>query len=318
MTTDELLQRWSDGSITSDELRELTAKLAEPVHQSALLDDWLLESRLPNVLPGAAVAGLRESEMNPITTRTDSPRAKPWTNWLSWRPLTAAAAGILLGMFCTSVVFGYVVQRAGAVKKMPLAVFDPGLEDENQTLDDGLPERIGRWGMDAASVVTAEGHVKPLQGQRMMRLEPIPREKNVKNLASRVYQVLDLRFLSMQDISNDAEVQVSASFCATNSDVSSRYLIRALALDEVPEEAMNEFWSKTESAGVVSESQRFDTKPGARGWHTFSLKLRLPPESKTLVFILGAVPPEDSSKEASIHYLDEVQVSLLTPESTLP
>ena len=41
MTTDQLLQRWSDGSITADELGELTAKLAEPEHQSALLNDWL-------------------------------------------------------------------------------------------------------------------------------------------------------------------------------------------------------------------------------------------------------------------------------------
>lgn len=30
MTTDELLQRWSDGSITADGLRELTAKLTQP------------------------------------------------------------------------------------------------------------------------------------------------------------------------------------------------------------------------------------------------------------------------------------------------
>jgi hypothetical protein len=65
-------------------------------------------------------------------------------------------------------------------------------------------------------------------------------------------------------------------------------------------------------------SQRFDTKPGDPGWHTFSMKLRLPPGSKTLVLILGAVPPEDVAHQAFVHYLDEVQVSLISPQVPLP
>jgi hypothetical protein len=69
-----------------------------------------------------------------------------------------------------------------------------------------------------------------------------------------------------------------------------------------------------ESDGVVSESQRFDTLPGKSGWHTFSMKLRLPPGSQTLVLIFGAVPPEDTLRPALVHYLDDVQVSLLTPQ----
>lgn len=233
--------------------------------------------------------------------------------WYSWRPLTAAAAGIVFGMFCTSVVFGFVNQRA-AVKKVPLSVFDAGLEDATQVLKDGLPSHAGQWGMDAASVVAAEGQVRPLQGDRMMRLEPISREKQVKNHTSRAYQVLDLRSQPMSVLEGDTEVQVTASFCATNSDVSSRYLIRAIALDEAPDQATKNFWSKVESDGVVSESQRFDTLPDDSGWHTFSMKLRLPQGSKTLVLVLGAVPPEDAAQPTFVHYLDDVQVSLLTPQ----
>jgi hypothetical protein len=115
-------------------------------------------------------------------------------------------------------------------------------------------------------------------------------------------------------MNGEVEAEVTASFCATNSDLSSRYLIRAIALDEEPETATKNFWSKVESDGVVSESQRFDTLPGKSGWHTFSMKLRLPPGSKTLVLIFGAVPPEDTSRPALVHYLDDVQVSLLTPQ----
>jgi hypothetical protein len=237
--------------------------------------------------------------------------------WFAWRPLTAAAAGIVFGMLCTSVVFGFVAQRA-AVKKMPLVVFDSGLEDVKQTLNEGLPSQSGQWGMDDAQVVPAEGKVTPLIGQHMLRLQPIPREKNVKNHTSRAYQVLDLRSLPTSAMTTDTEVEVSASFCPTNSGISSRYLIRAIALDEVPAQATKNFWSKVESDGVVSESQRFDSVPGAAGWRTFSMTLRLPPGSKTLVLILGAVPPEDADQPATAHYLDDVQVSLLSSENPLP
>ena len=233
--------------------------------------------------------------------------------WFGWRPLTAAAAGIVFGMLCTSVVFGFVNQRV-AVKEVPLLDFDAGLEDATQTLQDELPDRVGQWGMDQASVVAAEGHVLPLQGERMLRMEPIPPQRPVKNHTSRAYQMLDLRSQPVAMLNGQTEAEVTASFCAANSDLSSRYLIRAIALDEAPETATKNFWSKVESDGVVSESQRFDTQPGKSGWHTFSLKLRLPPGSKTLVLVFGAMPPEDTSRPAFVHYLDDVQVTLLTPQ----
>jgi hypothetical protein len=252
----------------------------------------------------SALAGVRRSQPSVAAPRRSV--------WLSWRPLTAAAAGIVFGMLCTSVVFGFVNQQA-AVKKVPLLAFDAGLEDVTQTLKDGLPDRVGQWGMDEASIVVAEENVLPLQGERMLRLEPIPPQKPVKNHTSRVYQMLDLRSQPVAMMNGEVEAEVTASFCATNSDLSSRYLIRAIALDEAPETATKNFWSKVESDGVVSESQRFDTLPGKSGWHTFSMKLRLPPGSQTLVLIFGAVPSEDTSRPALVHYLDDVQASLLTP-----
>ena len=234
-----------------------------------------------------------------------------------WRPLTAAAAGIVFGMLCTSVVYGFVAQRVPGVKKVPLAAFDPGLESA-APLDDGLPDEVGRWGVDSAAVVPTENGIQPQEGKHMLRLEPIPREKNVKNHTSRVYQVLDLRSGPTGELESGAEVEVTASFFATASATGSRYLIRGVALDEAPGQATDDFWSKTENDDVISVSQRFDTTPGNRGWQTFSLKMPLPRGAKTLVVILGAVPPEDASMESSVHYLDEVNVSVITPETAIP
>ena len=309
MNTDwnELIHRYITGQTSDEETRHLEASLKA---DDELADLYLRHIELEVALETQASSAQITRE---LLSASAEPVNRRSTNWYAWRPLTAAAAGIVFGMLCTSVVFGFVNQRA-AVNKVSLLDFDAGLEDVTQTLKDGLPDHVRQWGMDEASIVAAEENVRPLQGERMLRLEPIPPQKPVKNHTSRAYQMLDLRSQPVAMMNGEAEAEVTASFCATNSDVSSRYLIRAIALDEEPETATKNFWSKVESDGVVSESQRFDTLPGKSGWHTFSMKLRLPPGSKTLVLIFGAVPPEDTSRPALVHYLDDVQVSLLTPQ----
>jgi hypothetical protein len=251
------------------------------------------------------------------TSSTSPQNVARTPRWLTWRPLTAAAAGIVLGMFCTSVVYGFVAQRS-LEKKIPLTVYSPGLETVGTSVDDGLPKAIGVWGADSALVVPAEHGVQPPEGKQMMRLMPIPLERSVKNRFSRVYQVLDLRSQPIPRNITDAEVQVTASFCATDSAVASRYLIRAVALDEEPEQATRGFWPKTEEDGVVSVVQRFETSPGDKGWHTFSLKMPLPRGAKSLVFLFGAGSVGEATTEPSPHYLDDVHVSVITSEPTLP
>lgn len=304
----ELIRRCRDGEASTEELAQLNYSLREDT------DFRQAYVRYINVdVALSAVAKVLPMPEEPMTPSRPSRSA-----WLSWRPLTAAAAGIVFGMFCTSVVFGYVAQRAALMKKIPLAVFDPGFEDVEPPLDDGLPKRVGQWGVDSAKLVPAENGVQPLEGEHMLRLEPIPREKQVKNHTSRVYQLLDLRAQPQEILAGDAEVQVTASFFVTRHDFNSRYLIRVIALDEPPETATTEFWSKTERDDVVSVSQRYDRMPGDGGWQTCSLKIPLPRGAKTLVFILGAMPLEDASVQASVHYLDDVQVSLLAPDAKLP
>jgi hypothetical protein len=229
--------------------------------------------------------------------------------WVSWRPLSAAAAGLLVGMFCTSMVFGFVSQRLAVAKKLPIQIYSPGMEAPETLIDKGLPHGADEWGADAATVVMSESAVQPSEGRYMLRLDPKPRDMN---LPSRAYQVVDLRSLPMQGVVGDAELQVTSSFHATNLDFESKYLIRAVALNETPEQALKDFWSKVADEGVVSVAQRFKVMPGDQGWHSFSLKMPLPRGAQTLVLILGAFPPEDESIEPSVHYVDDVQVSVIT------
>jgi len=277
---------------------------SEPAARAAMARLLVDEQALIHQLRDEGIVSLLEPapSLRPVKG-TRAPR------WRSWRPLTSAAAGVVIGTLSTSLVYGFVTQRIPEVRTIPLPVFDPDLEGV-APLEDGLPNDPGSWGVDSAAFVTTENGISPKDGSRMLRLEPIPKEKEVKNHTSRVYQVLDLRSLPTGGIIDGDEVRVTASFTAAGG-TNSRYLIRAVALEETPEEAMDNFWSKTENDDVISVSQRFDAVPGDESWQTFSLKLPLQPGAHTLVLILGAVPPSDPAVPADVHYLDDVQVSLL-------
>ena len=50
-----LLHRWREGSLTTEEMRTLTAELAQPEAREALRRDWFLEAALPQALAASAV-----------------------------------------------------------------------------------------------------------------------------------------------------------------------------------------------------------------------------------------------------------------------
>jgi hypothetical protein len=302
----ELIDALIEGDISEADFLRLEAELSiDPSARKAYFDRLTLTQAL------AEQAKVSSKEAPRAVQAHQNARTQ-------WRPLTAAAAGIVLGMFCTSMVYGFVAPRMGLVKKTPLVVYVPGMEKVDAIIDEALPDDAGVWGADLAKIVAAENGVQPLEGKHMMRLEPVPPEEAVKNRLSRVYQVLDLRSQPLQDAAEDAEVQITASFFAEKGDVATRYLIRAFALNETPEQATNGFWPKTEEDDVVSVKRTFDVAPGRHEWHTFSLKMPLPRGAKTLVFVLGAGRVEYGLVSSQSHYLDDVQVSLLNPESALP
>jgi len=147
-------------------------------------------------------------------------------------------------------------------------------------------------------------------------MEPIVISEQDENRYSHACQVLDLRSLLSEAASGAMEVQVAASFCAPPSAATARYIIRVVALNEPPETATEDVWSKADDAGVVSLKQRFVTETGDSDWHTFSVKMPLPPGAQSLVVVLSVISPKGETIQAPVRYLDDVQVSLL-PSPTI-
>lgn len=229
---------------------------------------------------------------------------QPRSLWFQWRPLMAAAAGLVIGLFSASVVFGFVVQR-GVEKRTPVAVFEPGFESAQMLLANGFPGGPGQWSGDAAHVVAAENGVPTKEGKFMLRLEPL--SKGVP----RIYQVLDLQSLPSAAGGESREIEVSASFATAGAEASVRYVIRAFAVTEAPENLDAALVDPREEA-IALVTRGVDVMPGTKGWQTFSVKIQVPRAARSLVLFFGVRTP-DKAARTSPHYLDDVRVSLITP-----
>ena len=293
----ELIDLHLLGTISKDEAVELEAALAS---SRDAREDYRQRCNVDAALR-------QEAAGQPMPTRMNA--QKP-ARWLTWRPLTAAAAGIVFGMFCTSVVFGFVVQR-GFEKKTPLAVAAPGFEDAHMPLSTGFPGGPGQWGGDSAQVVDAENGVTPKEGKLMLRLEPmskgVPRIYQVLDL----HQVLDLQSMPLSVGGESRDIEISASFASADRETAMRYVIRAFAVTEAPE-SLDAAWFDRREEAIASVTRGMDVTPGTKSWQTFNVKIQVPRAARSLVLFFGVRTP-DRAARTSPHYLDDVRVSLLTP-----
>ena len=245
----------------------------------------------------------QEAAGQPMPTRVTAP--KP-ARWLTWRPITAAAAGIVFGMFCTSVVFGFVVQR-GLERKTPLAVVQPSFEDAQMPLAKGFPDASAHWGGDEARVVAAEHGFSAKEGSFMLRLEASPRGS-----PRLIYQVLDLTSLPASASAETLEIEISASFAAVDAESAMRCIIRAFAVSEARGN-LDAAWLDHRDESIASATRGLDVMPGRKGWQSMSLKIQVPSAARSLVLFFGVRTPDKTLPKAA-HYLDDVQVSLIEPQ----
>lgn len=247
--------------------------------------------------------------IHPETVRLLSETARqrgPSFRWLSWRPLAAAAAGIVFGMLCTSVVFGFVVQR-GFEKKTPLAVVQPSFEDTQMPLVKEFPPAPALWGGNVAKVVSAENELMPKDGHLMLRLETTASGAPV--LYPRLYQVIALP----PSTAELRDIEVSASFATADPGSSPYYSIRVYAVTQAPE-LLDPDWFDHRNDVIAMAARGMDNPPDSTGWQSFGLRMQVPGKARCLVVFFG-VKNQAKSQAKKPHYLDAVQVSFIDSPS---
>ncbi|NJM54643.1 MAG: hypothetical protein HC841_00800 [Verrucomicrobiae bacterium] len=223
--------------------------------------------------------------------------------WLQWRPLWAAAAGLVIGVFSASMVWAYAVPIANRVVNRTIAVLSEGFEDPQFTPNRRFPIEANQWSGDLVASVEAEAEVTPLEGQRMLRLTLKPSRE-----LSHAWRIVDLADFPELAHAETRRLEVSAAFNTPGPVGVLRYRLRLAAFSQEPT-ALRAIWS--------DESVLFDTmieqvvrnvwtKPDDRGWQTVQASLEIPPGTRSTVISLAA-GATDPDQPPEIHYLDDVR-----------
>lgn len=312
MHLDELMDRWREGQISDEELRRLTEALGTPEGRATLRGDWFLEAALPNALRTSPILKLAQTlaPMGPSQGRT-------WTSWLAWRPLAAAAAGLVIGMFCTSVVFAYTQPRLPVVVSKAIPLGDAGFESGLQVPARGIPARAGTWSGDFLRVVGAEDGITPKHGQRMLRFLRADNEltpNGERCYVGSVAQVIDLRALRAESAAADQLMEVSAQFnaLAMPPGANHEFAIKTAAFRGDIADAPR-LWDDHE-ASVSRANRSVIADSDVATWQRVALPVVVPMDADFLV-IEGAVVfkgPQAAQgvAEFSGHYIDQVEVRL--------
>ncbi|QOV88358.1 hypothetical protein [Humisphaera borealis] len=241
---------------------------------------------------------------------------KPGRSWFSLHPLATAAAGLILGVFCTSVVLAYVLPAA----QQTVRILDAGFEDIPSPQALGVPRSCGQWSGDSAEIVGAHHGVTPHGGTKMWRFlradNTLPPEAQASYVGEAIH-VIDLKPLRRADVKAGSQIEISAWFAAgpTASDHRYHWNIKAAAFEGNASEAP-ELWGKwNETSTSLAQREVPAEKPGQ--WQQLRVTMLLPPNADFLVFECAVVQrlPQINLGVAEFpaHYVDDVRVRVLPP-----
>lgn len=303
----ELIRRYIDGTATEkdrDTLQELIR------HEPSVRRLYARYANLDATL-GSGSISLNES----------APAAKtPRIAWFSWRPITAAAAGLALGMFCTSMLFAYAQPKSPRSVSQSLPLADAGFESGEQIAPLGTPTQAGTWSGDFSQVVVAENGVIPNQGKQMLRMMRADHEQSPKGergYVGEAAQVIDLRPFRDELGITEQMVEVSALFNSIPVPPGPKYefAVKAAAFRGNVANAPS-LWKDYEE--TVSRADRHviaDTD--VTTWQRVMVSLMVPPDADFMIVdcavVFKGTQAENSVAEFPGHYVDQVEARVRAP-----
>jgi hypothetical protein len=334
----EALKLWNAGALGTEELERLSRSLDAPDARKALLDDWLLERALPESLSKAAI---RQSHPLAQSLETATPllesatpvevgnvvRVSRWRRSGLLRTLGTAAAGLVLGVFSASLVFG----KAGLAQRKVVRILEDGFESGQSPESRGVPRTPGFWGGDYAQSVAAESGVQPRTGQRMLKICRADYEGKPAQFSwsGDIYRIIDLQGQDIGGGDWETTVMVSVNLRSVAFKEPGRYAahMSVHAFDDIPGPGMDGIpWFQLNKPGgppsphsptaSAQRAMRLDT--AVDRWQPLRVEMRLPPGTRYLMLSLhladckaGREPRETGAVEFPGQFVDDVQVSLV-------
>lgn len=244
--------------------------------------------KLQQIAMAGGVESSRRRQLKPVRS-----------SWFSWRPITAAAAGLAIGLFGASVVFASITHRSPAVKRVSIPLENPGFESDLPDAPGNATSQTGIWTGGISGLTNGESGVKPVEGQSMLRVMPQGLKQN-----ARIYQSIDLAEVSRDPI---RELELSASFQSDSSAASHYYGVHLLAFDEPVVVDHQLHFSKLVEGSLATATQNLKVKVGEVGWRKVTVRMEVPPSASRLIICLSARAIGKDGSPAN-RYIDDVKL----------
>ncbi|CAN5770165.1 hypothetical protein BH11VER1_BH11VER1_10430 [soil metagenome] len=313
---EELLLESRTRPLTDGEQTELNAMLrshaetrshaARFLIDDAALTDCLRESQVEAMFreEGEALANIRG-------------RAKRFSAF-PWRPLAAAAAGLVIGCFSTSMVWALNTQSWNSdLRSFFIPLGNPGFEHQETLPQVHLVPKVDQWtGLDTEIVPGGGTRPAAKEGLRMIRLGAAPAGKGYfANL------MVDLT-RSRPDTTKPLQIEITASFHASEPGHNEHYLLRALTSKDDALQVSEQWdanWREMEPLALTTTGKAVFPTAAEPGWHNITVRLDVPSSARTLVISLGSNTPGPVEGRTN-HFMDDVKASWIIhdTEKTLP
>ncbi|MBI5394030.1 MAG: hypothetical protein HZA91_01905 [Verrucomicrobia bacterium] len=314
----ECIQRYVNGQATPEEAAALQKALKEDAEMRALYLDYMnLDVALGAAAEAAAMTGNlpARAQASQIMARTSG-----WHAWLSWRPFTAAAAGLVAGLFCASVVWAYAGPWAVATVSQLFQLKDGGFEGRAGRVPSGFPMETGVWRGDVAEMTTTDA-IAAKEGRQVLRFieaEPAAGAPDGPADGCDVFQIVDLRPLRGAIIAGRSSLELSASFADTRRATGEPidFFCHLYVCRGQPESARRQ-WVASPREALAFAAGGFTTTCGAEkaAWRTQTVRVLPPPDSDFAVVLVTAVRHGGSSTTPARfgeQFVDDVKLVLRT------
>lgn len=238
----------------------------------------------------------------------------------AWRPVTAAAAGLLLGLFSASMVLGLGVRTSDLV----FTLLREGFEQGRTPHFTGVPAEEDIWSGDFCEITREQQGVHPAEGLSMVRVlrsdyagRNIPRPSRQGDLM----RVVDVKRFGQQREGIDVVLSLSARFNVSPFPSSERYdgmvTVYALAADVDLRNSTEDSIKEQALAFSIGECRFLDRNPNT--WQAATTQLLLPAATESVMLKVSfrrsplageTLADLPASIEFSGHFLDDVSASL--------
>ncbi len=294
----ELIRSCIDGDATAEQFIELERLL---LNDADYRREYLRYLNIDSALGRIPKA--------PEAVQSPSQDLQKLRTFSQWRHFTSAAAGLVIGLFCASMTWAFVLPRNSDVR-MVAPVLEESFEDPAIPLFDEFPRRPGEWGGARGKIVSdlPEG-AAALDGRLVLRLEPSP-----DTTLSYIQQVIDVARLPAPKKRETRTVEVTGSFLADQPGERERYTLRVATFKETPEVIRDLWvgvpWQEMDESTLTMTKSGLSTPVNADGWQTISVSVEVPRNARSVVISLAAGRLSHTAPKTP-HYLDDVRADLV-------